>query len=39
MSASGRHQNPRSARMTRASWVMASIAPAAKAWPFRAATV
>ncbi len=39
MSASGRHQNPRSARITRKSCASDSIAPAAKVWPCSAATV
>jgi hypothetical protein len=39
MSASGRHQKPRSARITRTSWARENIAPAAKVCPCSAATV
>ena len=38
MSTSGRQKYPRSARMIRSSQARASMAPAAKAWPFTAAS-
>ena len=38
-STSGRQKKPRSSRITRWSHASASIAPAAKTWPLRAATV
>ncbi|CQD02647.1 hypothetical protein BN970_00212 [Mycolicibacterium conceptionense] len=39
MSTSGKQKKPRSSRMTRKSWAIASIAPAPKACPTTAATV